>query len=91
MKRNYIQVILRQPFALEAGAARLDNEDDVGITSIEEARAYKGSTFEEDDEGCKDLHIVYQGGMACINFINEDGVRVNYDYPTDTIGRIKTL
>lgn len=89
MKRSYIQLILKKPYALEAGKARLANEADDLIQTEAEAKEYRGATFVEDDSGCKELHMVYANSVACINFENEEGIRVNYDFPLDTLGRIK--
>lgn len=89
MKRSNIQVILKPAFALAAGLARLNNEEDSLVVTPEQAREYQGSSFEEGTEGCTDLHILYVGGMACINFKDEQGNRKNYDYPVDTIARIR--
>lgn len=44
-------------------------------------------TFTENTESCIDLHLVYRDGMACVNFVNEEGIRVNYDYPICRIKR----
>lgn len=91
MKRSEVHLILKPEFALAAGKSRLLNEEDMSVQTDKEAREYKGASFIENEEDCIELHIVYVGGMACVNFLNEDGVRVNYDYPIDTLARIKTL
>lgn len=89
MKCSEIQIILKKELARDAGVARLLNEDDDGVTTEADVEAYTGARFEENQVDCMDLHIVYRDGIACINFVDEQGVRVNYDYPIHTLNRIK--
>lgn len=88
MKCSVVQVTLNPDDARRAASARLRNPDDDGITTHEQAEAYQGSTFEENQVDTIDLHLVYRDGLACVNFVNEEGVRVNYDYPIHSLKRI---
>lgn len=89
MKCTVIQLTLFADDAHEAAVARLLNEDDTGVTTEAEVDAYQGPTFTENKHNCIDLRLVYRDGMAWVNFINEEGVRVNYDYPIHSIKRCK--
>lgn len=91
MKCSLIELILAPEDAKAAGAARLAKEDDNEVTTQEQAAAYRGACFTENPETTRDLHLVYRDGLACVNFINEDGVRVNYDYPLAGLKRIKRI
>lgn len=88
MKCSIVRVTLNTQDALNAGKARLGKRSDSGVTTEEEAESYTGAVFEEDGLKCTDLHIMYRDGMACVNFLNEEGVRVNYDYPICSVKRI---
>lgn len=90
MKRSEVEIILNPEDAARAGAARLAKEDDNDITTEEQANQYRGAHFIEG-EGCGELHLLYRDGMACVNFINEEGKRVNYDYPIHTLKRVKHI
>lgn len=89
MKCRVVYLTLDSVSARSAASKRLCNPDDTGVTTHEEAELYQGPTFEENGSDCIDLHIVYRDGLCCVNFINEDGVRINYDYPICTLKRIK--
>lgn len=89
MKCRFVQIILLAEVASIAAQARLDNQEDTGIQTEEQAAAYKGATFQENDSTCKDLHVVYRDGFVMVNFVDEEGVRINYDYPTHQLGRVK--
>lgn len=91
MKCSLIKLTLVAVAAAAAGSARLADVDDKVITTPEEAEGYTGYTLVEDNEKVKDLHILYRDGMACINYHDENGKRVNYDYPLHSIARIKHL
>ena len=88
MKCSEVKVTLNPEDARRAASVRLCNPDDLGVTTHEQAEAYQGSTFLEDGVSCIGLHLVYRDGLACVNFMNEEGVRVNYDYPIHSIKRI---
>lgn len=88
MKCKEVRITLFPADALRAGMARLANEEDLGVTTKEQAEAYQGSTFLQNDADCKDLHVVYRDGLACVNFIDERGERRNYDYPIAQLKRI---
>lgn len=88
MKCSEVGIILQPEDAIKAGSARLRKEDDDFITTQEAAEAYLGPTFVENNTDTVDLHLVYRDGMACVNFVNEDGVRINYDYPIETLKRV---
>ena len=88
MKCSEVKVTLPAQDARRAAVFRLCNQEDDSITTPQEVDEYKGPTFIENGEDTTDLHILYRDGMACINFENEDGVRVNYDYPINSVKRI---
>lgn len=88
MKCSVVKITLNPDDALRAGKARLANSDDYGVTTEEQSENFQGSTFEENQVDCIELHLVYRDGLACVNFINEEGVRVNYDYPIHSLKRI---
>lgn len=90
MKCKLVELILNPEDAARAGAARLAKEDDNDVVTEEQAKAYRGASFVEG-EGCQSLHVVYRDGLACVNFVNEAGERVNYDYPIHTLKRIKRI
>ncbi|QBJ01035.1 hypothetical protein [Aeromonas phage HJG] len=87
MKASHIAVLLLPQFAAPAGLARLAKDDDAEVTTREQAEAYRGPVFNEDT-GTEDLHVVYRDGFVCVNFLNEWGERVNYDYPMHTVARV---
>ncbi len=89
MKCSIVNVIFNKEDAKAAGLARLNNPEDLGVTTQEQADNYNGVTFVENAESTDDLHLVYRDGFACVNFIDEEGVRVNYDYPVHSIKRVK--
>ena len=88
MKCSVVKITLNPDSAKRAAKARLANPEDARLMTVEEAELYQGAEFEENPVSCIDLHIVYRDGFACVNFINEEGVRVNYDYPIHTLARI---
>lgn len=89
MKCSFVQITLPEKEAALAAKARLDNPDDTGVETEEQAASYKGATFKEDGESCSDLHVVYRDGFVQVNFDNEEGVRINYDYPILKVNRVK--
>ena len=91
MKCKLIELILQPADAKAAGQARLVKEDDNEVTTQEQAAAYRGPVFVENFDTTVDLHVVYRDGMACVNFLNEQGERVNYDYPLCQVKRIKRI
>lgn len=91
MKCKLVELILNPEDAARAGAARLAKEDDMDVTTQEQAKAYRGSCFVQDGIGCKELHIKYFDGVACVNFKNEDNEHVSYDYPLHTLKRVKRI
>ncbi len=88
MKCSEVKVILNPGDARRDASVRLCNPNDDGITTQAEAEAYQGEVFTENKHDTIDLHLVYRDGLACVNFINEEGVRVNYDYPIHSLKRI---
>ncbi len=88
MKCSEVKVTLNPDDARRAASARLCKEDDQGVTTHAEAEAYQGAVFTENTVTTIDLHLVYRDGLACVNFVNEEGVRVNYDYPIHSLKRI---
>lgn len=89
MKCSFVQLTLLPAVAAIAAQARLENPEDTGVQTEEQAAAYKGATFQENDSTCKDLHVVYRDGFVMVNFVDEEGVRINYDYPTHQLSRVK--
>lgn len=91
MKCKVVEIILKPEDAKAAGRARLAKEDDTEITSTMQAETYRGPVFIENDTTTKALHLMYRDGVACVNFENEEGDRVNYDYPIADLKRIKHI
>lgn len=89
MKVSTVRVILAALDAAIAGQKRLINVEDGDVTTAEQAEEYTGPTFVEGEGSCIcDLHVIYREGMVLINFVNEEGDRVNYDYPIHSIKRV---
>ena len=88
MKCSEVKITLSHDNAARAASNRLCNPEDLGITTQAQKDAYQGSVFIENQVDCIELHLVYRDGLACVNFVNEEGVRVNYDYPIHTLVRI---
>ena len=91
MKCSIVGITLNPDDAKLAAVCLLLNEEDLSVLSEAEVEAYQGPTFEENELDCRDLHVVYRDGFACVNFINERGERVNYDYPIQSLKRIKRI
>lgn len=90
MKARLIQIHLMPGHARLAGAARLANPDDPEVRTEEQAAAYPGPTFLEGPS-TDDLHVVYRDGFVCVNFIDDNRERVNYDFPMSTVSRVKRV
>ncbi|CAM0030042.1 hypothetical protein VPHD530_0034 [Vibrio phage D530] len=88
MKCSEVKITLNPDDARRAASARLCNVEDEGITTAAQAEAYQGAVFTENPVDCINLHLVYRDGLACVNFVNEEGIRVNYDYPIHSLKRI---
>jgi len=89
MKCSVVRITLNSDAARRAAGNRLCKTEALGITTEAQAVAYQGAEFKENTVDCIDLHVVYRDGFVCVNFINEEGVRINYDYPTQTLVRVK--
>ncbi|AWD90740.1 hypothetical protein [Pseudomonas phage Alpheus] len=90
MKASLVQIHLQPSAANRAGHARLAKVDDDLVTTEAQADSYTGPTFVEGP-GCGDLHVVYRDGFVCVNFVDDQGHRANYDFPTHTVARVKRL
>ena len=88
MKCSEVVVTLFPADALRAGMARLANVEDTDIATLEQAENYRGAVFTENLTTTIDLPGVDRDGLACVNFVYEEGVRVNYDYPIHSLKRI---
>lgn len=88
MKCSEVKITLNPDDAEQAASNRLCNPDDLGVTTQEQKAVYQGAVFTENQVDCIELHLVYRDGLACVNFVNEEGVRVNYDYPIHSLKRI---
>lgn len=71
---------------LRAGKARLDKEDDNGVTTVEQAEAYRGPTFVAGETCDSILYAVGDGVVAVC--VSEEGQKTEYVYPLDTVSRI---
>lgn len=91
MKCTQVRITLFPEDALRAGLCRLAKEDDEGVVTREQAEAYRGVEFNENGTDCSNLHLVYRDGLACVNFENENGERVNYDYPIHSLKRVSHI
>lgn len=87
MKVTRVRITLDPEQAKIAGGIRLADVADDGVTSFEEAQNYRGPEFIEGP-GCADLHVVYREGFVCVNFVDETGYRINYDYPRHVTRRV---
>lgn len=90
MKARLVQIHLHPDHAARAGQARLRKQDDSLVTTVEQAVQYTGPTFAEGP-GTADLHVVYRDGFVCVNFLDENKDRVNYDFPERSVVRVKRI
>lgn len=88
MKCSEVKITLNPDDAARVASTRLCNPLDLGITTQEQKEAFQGAVFKENQVDCIKLHLVYRDGLACVNFVNEEGVRVNYDYPIHSLVRV---
>lgn len=73
-------------------------EQSVGFSCTDEElyESYTGPCFIEGID-CSGLHVLNQGDLICVNFIDERegslsyGKRISYQYPTAIIGRVRTV
>lgn len=89
-----VEVIFKDSDAAKkAGAQRLANDEDKGITTKEQAVAYRGPYFTEG-QGISNLHLSVDGQLAIVSGNQTEGKDkgklVRYMYPLAGIARIKT-
>lgn len=69
-----------------AGKARLEKEDDNGVTTVEQAEAYRGPTFIVG-ETCDHLDFTVENGLFVV-MVTEGEDKSSYMYPLDTLARV---
>lgn len=69
-----------------AGKARLEKEDDNGVTTVEQAEVYRGPTFIAG-ETCDSISYWVSEGAVHVH-IKEGDNTLSYIYPLDTVARV---
>ncbi|AWD90603.1 hypothetical protein [Pseudomonas phage Njord] len=91
MKARLVQLILAPQPRTAAAAARRANGNDPLVFDADSQDKFLGPVFEENGTDTTDLHVVYRDGFVCVNFIDENKERVNYDYPLSQVNRVKRI